>query len=197
MEEELTDKNVNTGQPEEDGSGCGESVAHGAPLSPDGSAEPSAVLLSPGGVEKHSVASLSPDGVGKPSAAPLPSSAALAYLGDARHSLFIRDMLVRRGISHAKELNALALSYITAPAQAEAAERIMPHLTEEERAVYRRAVNTPHINRPKNVSGAQYRAATGFEAVIGMLTFRGDEERATELLRMSCAAAEDKKDKEI
>lgn len=146
MEEELTDKNVNTGQP---------------PVMP------------------------------------LPSSAALAYLGDARHSLFVRDMLVRRGISHAKELNALALSYVTAPAQATAAERIMPHLTEEERAVYRRAVNTPHINRPKNVSGAQYRAATGFEAVIGMLTFRGDEERATALLRISCAAAEDKKDKEI
>lgn len=146
MEEELTDKNVNTGQP---------------PV------------------------------------VPLPSSAALAYLGDARHSLFVRDMLVRRGISHAKELNALALSYITAPAQAAAAERIMPHLTEEERAVYRRAVNTPHINRPKNVSGAQYRAATGFEAVIGMLTFKGDEERATALLRISCAAAEDKKDKEI
>lgn len=146
MEEELTDKNVNTGQP---------------PVMP------------------------------------LPSSAALAYLGDARHSLFVRDMLVRRGISHAKELNALALSYITAPAQAAAAERIMPHLTEEERAVYRRAVNTPHINRPKNVSGAQYRAATGFEAVIGMLTFKGDEERATALLHISCAAAEDKKDKEI
>ena len=193
MEEELTDKNVNTGQPEENGSGCGECVAHGAPLSPDGSAKPSAAPLSPDGSAEPSAAPLLPDGGTGPSTVQLPSSAALAYLGDARHSLFIRDMLVRRGISHAKELNALALSYITAPAQAEATERIMPHLTEEERAVYRRAVNTPHINRPKNVSGAQYRAATGFEAVIGMLTFRGDEERATELLRMSCAAAEDKR----
>ena len=58
-------------------------------------------------------------------------------------------------------------------------------LLEDERDVYRRAANSGHLNRPKHSSAADYRAATGFEAVIGMLHWIGDEERIEELL--SCA----------
>lgn len=112
----------------------------------------------------------------------LPTVEALAYLGDARHALYVRRMLVARGICRAGELNAEALRYVTAPAQAEAAARILPLLTEDEEQVYRRGCNTSHINRPKNVPGAVYRSSTGFEAVLGMLSWLGDEERAEELM---------------
>ena len=114
--------------------------------------------------------------------AALPAVMALAYLGDARHSLYVRHMLVLRGISKSGELNRLALSYVTAEAQADAYRRVADMLADDERDVYRRASNSTHLNKPKHASIADYRAATGFEAVLGMLTYLGDEERITELL---------------
>lgn len=114
-------------------------------------------------------------------AASLPNALVLAYLGDARHTLYIREMLVRRGISKPGELNKKALLYVTAEAQAEAYRKIEPELAEDERDVFRRAANTHHLNKPKHASVADYRHATGFEAIIGMLTYLGDEERIGEL----------------
>ena len=114
--------------------------------------------------------------------ASLPSVAALAYLGDARHSLFVRHMLVAKGISKSGELNELSLGFVTAEAQARAYEKIEPYLTEDERSVFKRAFNSTHLNKPKRASGKDYRTATGFEAVIGMLHWLGDEKRIDELL---------------
>lgn len=114
--------------------------------------------------------------------ADLPSSMALAYLGDARHSLYIRRMLVAKGISKSGELNARSLDFVTAKSQAEAMRKIENLLLEDEMEVYKRASNSGHLNKPKNASAADYRAATGFEAVIGMLTWIGDEERVEQLL---------------
>lgn len=114
--------------------------------------------------------------------AALPPVMALAYLGDARHSLYVRDMLVRRGLTKSGELNRASLAYVTAEAQAAAYRKIEPQLTEDERAVFRRAANSGHLNRPKHASVADYRHATGFEAVIGMHSYLGNEERIKELL---------------
>ena len=112
----------------------------------------------------------------------LPSVMALAYLGDARHSLYVRRMLVNRGISKPGELNRTSLEYVTAEAQAEAYRRIENMLDEDEREVFKRAANSHHLNRPKHASVTDYRYATGFEAVIGMLTWLDDEERIEALL---------------
>ena len=114
--------------------------------------------------------------------ASLPSPAALSYLGDARHALFVRRMLVERGITKSGELNALALSYVTAEAQAKMMRKIEHLLLEDERDLYKRAANSTHLNRPKHASAADYRAATGFEAVIGMLEWIHDDERLEFLL---------------
>ena len=114
--------------------------------------------------------------------AALPTTAALAYLGDARHALHVRRMLVERGICKSGELNEAALSYVTAERQAQMMRKIEPLLLEDERDVYRRAANSGHLNKPKRASAANYRAATGFEAVIGMLEWIGDEERLQLLL---------------
>ena len=114
--------------------------------------------------------------------AALPSVQALAYLGDAYHSLYVRRMLVGRGISKSGELNRLALEYITAERQAEMYRKIEPLLLDDERDVFRRAANSGHLNRPKHASVTDYRYATGFEAVIGMLCWINDEERLALLL---------------
>lgn len=115
--------------------------------------------------------------------ASLPTTSALAYLGDARHALYVRRMLVERGICKSGELNDAALSYVTAERQANMMRKIEHLLLEDERDVYRRAANSGHLNKPKRASAADYRAATGFEAVIGMLEWIGDNERLELLLR--------------
>ena len=114
--------------------------------------------------------------------AALPTTAALAYIGDARHALYVRRMLVKKGICKSGELNEASLSYVTAEAQAEMMRKIEHLLLEDEKDVYKRAANSGHLNKPKRASAADYRAATGFEAVIGMLEWIGDFERLNLLL---------------
>ena len=114
--------------------------------------------------------------------ASLPSTQALAYLGDAAYSLFVRRMLVESGLSKAKDLNRETLKYVTAEAQAAMYRRIEHMLLDDEREVFKRAANSSHLNRPKHASVADYRHATGFEALIGMLVWIKDEERIEELL---------------
>ena len=118
----------------------------------------------------------------KTNGAALPSVAALSYLGDCRHSLYVRRMLIERGLTKSIDLNREALFYVTAEAQARAYERIADLLLEDEQAVFRRAQNSTHLNKPKRASGRDYRLATGFEAVIGMLEWLGDSERLDMLL---------------
>lgn len=112
----------------------------------------------------------------------LPAVMALSYLGDAVHSLYIRRHLVRSGVSHAGELNRLSLGYVTAEKQALLAKLLLPHLNETELGVYRRAFNHKGLSRPSHASYGEYRAATGFEAVLGALHYAGEEERLRFLL---------------
>ncbi len=118
----------------------------------------------------------------KTKGADLPSVLALAYLGDACHSLYVRRTLVARGISKSGDLNRASLAYVTAEAQARMYRTVEPMLLDDERDVYRRAYNSSHLSKPKRASHADYRCATGFEAVIGMLYWLGDDERINLLL---------------
>ena len=115
--------------------------------------------------------------------ATLPSVQALSFLGDAVHSLYVRRMLIEAGHCKSGDLNVAAQRYVTAEAQANMMRKIKPMLLEDEAEVYRRASNSTHLNRPKHASVTDYRYATGFEAVIGMLVFIKDDERIEELLK--------------
>ena len=129
--------------------------------------------------------------------AALPSVVALAYLGDARHSLFVREMLVRRGITKASELNKASLDFVTAESQAAMYRRIADLLLDDERDVFRRAANSTHLNRPKHAAISDYRTATGFEAVIGMLHWIGDTERLELILNTAHEQTENKKSEDF
>ena len=126
----------------------------------------------------------------------LPTSAALAFLGDAVHSLYVRRMLVARGIAKSGALNDAARPLVSAEGQAKQAARVLSHLTEYEADVYRRAFNTGHLNRPKHASGVDYRAATGWEAVLGMLTYTAQNDRAEALLALALTEEENTNDSE-
>lgn len=105
----------------------------------------------------------------------------LAHIGDGVYELVIRSKLCMDGHQSVGELHKLAVSYVNAPAQARAAEKIRPLLTEEELAVYRRGRNA-HVNSvPQHATLGEYHAATGVEALMGWLYLLGRKDRINEL----------------
>ena len=111
------------------------------------------------------------------------SAAALAYLGDAVMEVLVRTMLVRRGVGNAGKLSALSLEYVRATAQSRGLEGILPHLTEEELAVYHRGRNAAGAH-PKSASVTEYRRATGLEALVGYLYLCGAHDRLDTLFSL-------------
>ncbi len=109
------------------------------------------------------------------------STAALAYLGDCVMELCVREYLVEQGLSSSARLNAAALDFVRAPKQAEAMKNILPMLTEVEESVYKRGRNMSHGAAPKAATMAEYRAATGMEALFGWLHLQGMKDRIREL----------------
>ena len=109
------------------------------------------------------------------------SCLALAHVGDAVYELLVRSALCAEGVPRADMLHQRTVSYVSAPAQAEAAERILPLLTEEETAVFRRGRNTHVRSVPKGASGGEYHAATGLETLFGWLYLAGRHDRLTML----------------
>lgn len=63
------------------------------------------------------------------------SPLSLAYVGDGVYELMIRERLIGAGNYPPKKLHTAAVALAKAPAQAAAAARILPLLTEEEQAV--------------------------------------------------------------
>lgn len=113
--------------------------------------------------------------------------AALAYLGDSVIEVLARERLVSAGIPDSARLNLAAAKYVRATVQSDAVERILPLLDEAEAAVYRRARNVGHTNTPRSASPAEYRRATGMEALFGWL-WLGGEESKTRARELFCAA---------
>lgn len=105
----------------------------------------------------------------------------LAHIGDAVFELMTRASLCAEGHTAVQELHKLSTARVNAPAQAAAAEKLLPRLTEEELAVYRRGRNA-HVNSvPHAANIGQYHAATGLETLFGWLYLQGATERLNEL----------------
>ena len=109
------------------------------------------------------------------------SSIGLAHLGDGVYELLVRAWLCAHGRATGKGLHRAAVELVKAPAQAERAERILPLLTEEEAAVYKRGRNAHVHTVPHSASRADYLKATALECLLGDLDLRGQRERINEL----------------
>ena len=106
----------------------------------------------------------------------------LAFLGDSVYEIEVRYALTAQANRPVKQLQTDKIRYVCAAFQARAAEYLQSKYTEEELAVYRRGKNaggTPS----KNADPADYRMATGFEAVFGYLQLIGDQERIDRLFQ--------------
>ena len=114
------------------------------------------------------------------------STAALAYLGDSTIELCVREYLVReKGFSSSAKLNREALRFVKASRQAEAMKNILDLLSEEELNVFHRGRNMGHSSTPRSATVAEYRSATGMEALFGWLYLAKNQERINELFRIA------------
>ena len=109
------------------------------------------------------------------------SALGLAHCGDAVFELLGRTWLCAHGGAKAKNLHRETVRYVSAPAQAERVERLLPLLTEEEQDFYRRGRNAHVHGVPKNATHEQYSRATGLECLFGSLYLLGRQERINEL----------------
>lgn len=108
----------------------------------------------------------------------------LAYIGDGIYDLIIRSIVVGRGNTRANELHHKTSHIVKAHTQAEMAEKLLPHLTEEENSIYRRGRNAKSPTMAKNATMSDYRKATGFEALMGYLYLTDQFERIIELVKI-------------
>ena len=113
------------------------------------------------------------------------SAPALAYLGDCVLELCVRRYLVESGFSTSRNLNAEALKFVRASAQAEAMKAILPALNDTEAAYFRRGRNIGHTNVPKSATVSEYRTATGMEVLFGHLHLTDQRERAEALFALA------------
>ena len=107
------------------------------------------------------------------------SPLALAFVGDGVYSLMVRERLLSEANRPVNDLHRLAVKQVRAEAQSVAVERLLPHLTEEEEAVFKRGRNA-HTAR----SGADYHRATGLESLFGYLYLAGRIDRVRELFAL-------------
>ena len=101
----------------------------------------------------------------------------LAYIGDCVYELVVRTVLVRRSRNAVDRIHQTASTYSRASSQSAIVGYLEPFLTEEEHDVYRRGRNANTGTRAKNASVADYRRATGLEALIGYLYLKEDFDR--------------------
>lgn len=109
------------------------------------------------------------------------SSIGLAHMGDAVFEVLVRAWLCAHGKATGKGLHQATIRLVCAESQAEKARGILPLLTDEELAVFKRGRNAQVHTVPGHASRAQYGEATALEALLGWLYLRGEKTRINEL----------------
>lgn len=114
----------------------------------------------------------------------------LAYIGDAVFEVIIRTLIVEKGQRAANTLHKHTTKVVCAQTQAKMVDAVYECLTEEEQDIYRRGKNTKLHSTAKSASLADYRKATGFEALCGYLFLKDDTVRITQLVRQAIEMAQ-------
>ena len=111
------------------------------------------------------------------------SNLGLAHMGDCVFEILCRGYLCAQGETTVDRLHRDTINLVKATAQAKFVDKLLPLLTEEEMACYRRGKNA-HVHAvPKSATPAEYAKATGLEALFGALYLAGKTGRINELFR--------------
>ena len=112
------------------------------------------------------------------------SNLGLAHIGDGVYELLCRSYLCARGNHTVGNLHRDTVQMVKAPTQAKFADKLLPHLNEDELGWYRRGKNA-HVHAvPKGATPAEYAKATGLEALFGALYLSGQTDRINELFQI-------------
>ena len=115
----------------------------------------------------------------------------MAYVGDTVHDLYVRSMILSRGMAVGK-MHRQAVRMVSAGAQARMLERIEPELTQEEADIARRGRNSQAKHAaPRHADPADYAHATALEALWGYLYLSGQTQRLDELMKLALTRTED------
>lgn len=112
----------------------------------------------------------------------------LAFVGDGVYELLVRQRLAAKGSMPMGRLHRMTVALVCAEAQSRAVEAMLPLLTEEEESFFKRGRNASSAGVPRHADPAQYRRATGVEALFGWLYLSGRNERIEELFEAIMAA---------
>ena len=109
------------------------------------------------------------------------SNLGLAHIGDGVFELLTRSWLCAHERLTVGRMHKDTISLVQAKAQARFADKLLPLLSEDEKAYYRRGKNS-HVHAvPKSASRAEYAKATGVEALFGGLYLAGKTDRINEI----------------
>lgn len=110
----------------------------------------------------------------------------LAFIGDAVHTLFVREHVVSQSDGVVGTLHTAAAKLVNAKSQAAVFDSLVERgaFTAEEADVARRAKNAHLHSRAKTASSEDYHKATALEAVIGYVHVVGDGVREQQLLEL-------------
>ena len=115
----------------------------------------------------------------------------MAYVGDTIHDLYVRSMLLSRGMT-VGAMHKQAVRMVSAFAQARMLEALEQELTEAEADIARRGRNSQAKHAaPKHADPADYAHATGLEALWGYLYLSGQQQRLDELIKTALMRTED------
>lgn len=107
----------------------------------------------------------------------------LAYIGDAIWEIYVRSRTIEeRPDMPVNKLNRTVVGFVKAHGQCVALDGIVESLTEDELYAFKRGRNANSHTVAKNASLADYRHATGFEALLGYVYMSNDAERLNELM---------------
>lgn len=117
--------------------------------------------------------------------AKLMNGLSLAYIGDAYFEIMVRSYLLENGLTKVNELHKLAINFTSGASQARFIDNFIKDnvLSKQELEIYKKGRNSATSHR-KNLSGAEYQKATGFEALIGYLYIEKNNERLEELFNL-------------
>ena len=112
------------------------------------------------------------------------SNLGLAHMGDCDFEILCRGYLCAKGGKNVGNLHRDTINMVKATSQAAFMDKLLPHLTEEELAFYRRGKHA-HVHAvPKSCTPAEYAKATGLEALFGALYLAGETDRINELFKL-------------
>jgi len=107
----------------------------------------------------------------------------MAYMGDTIYEKYVREFLIKSGLSKIGDLQRESLNYVSAKSQRKHLERLEDEnfLTDEEMEIVKWGRNAKGA-KTKHADIVTYRLATGLEALIGKLYFENKLQRVEEIM---------------